>query len=352
MTPKVLVVGAGPTGLTAAVELARQGVVPVLVEKRSEPSGFSRAVGIQPSSMDIFARSGVDAAIRDEAVVFRGVRFHRDAERVAEFPLNFDERSRLWGLAQDRTETHLAEAFRHHGGEIRFRTAFEALEEHADGVDVTFGGHTERFDCVIGADGVQSSVRLAVGISYVGYDLADTWSIADIYAPAWQGGAWFMGYLLPRGNLVVVVPMEKTRFRVISSTPDALSALPVPIDVTKLRRSGSFRISVRQASRYQTRRVFLAGDAAHAHSPVGGRGMNLGIGDAADLAGRIVSGDLEGYHAARHQVGARVVKFSERGRRTLQSKRRVTRGLVVAALRAVGAVPALGRAAVRILVNG
>lgn len=352
MAPKVLIVGAGPTGLTAAVELARQGIVPTLIEKRSEPSGFSRAVGIQPSSMDIFARSGADSVIRDEAVMFQGVRFHRGAERVTEFPLNFDQRSRLWGLAQDRTETHLAEILRGLGGEIRFRTPFKALTEHDGGVDATFGGHTERFDYVIGADGVQSSVRSAVGIAYDGFDLVDTWSIADIHAPTWQGGAWFMGYLLPKGNVAVVVPMEKTRFRVISSTPDALAALPVPIEVTELRRSGVFRISVRQAPRYQTRRVFLAGDAAHAHSPFGGRGMNLGISDAADLAGRIVAGDVEGYHAARHRVGAHVVKFSERGRRTLQSKSRVMRGLVVAALRAVGTVPALGRAAAHFLVNG
>ena len=352
MAKRILVVGAGPTGLTVAVELARRGIVPEIVERRREPSGLSRAVGILPSSMDIFARSGTDAPIRDEAIRFSGIRFHRMAEPVAEFPLNFDERTRIWGLAQDRTESHLTESLMRLGGGIRFGAAFEHFEQHGDGVDATVDGDTRRYDLLIGADGVSSTVRTVAGIAFEGFDLPSTWSIADVDAPGWEGGTQFMGYLLRQGNVAVVVPLEERRYRVIASTDDALAALPVPMPVSRVRREGTFTIPIRQASVYQSGRVFLAGDAAHAHSPVGGRGMNLGISDAADLAERIATGTTETYHAARHPAGAHVLKFSERGRRNLQSENAMRRGLAIAAMRVAGSAPSLRRAAARWFVNG
>lgn len=122
--------------------------------------------------------------------------------------------------------------------------------------------------------------------------------------------------------------MEETRYRVISSTPDALKALPVPMYVQTLRRADSFTISVRQVNRYQRGRVFLAGDAAHCHSPVGGRGMN------------------------RHTAGQHVLAFSERDRRIMQSTNPATRCAVRTAMHTFGKVPALGRVALNQLVNG
>ena len=352
MDQRVLIVGAGPTGLTLAVELARQGLMPEVVEKRDTPSNLSRAVGLLPSSMDVFRRSGTDVPVREDAIRFAGIRFHRGRDPVVELPLNFDERTRVWGLAQDRTERHLADTLRRLGGAVRFGTPFEELEQDADGVDVTLAGRTERFDLVVGADGVRSAVRQAAGIPFEGFDLPSLWSIADVDAPGWPGKSLFMGYLLPDGDVAVVVPLETARYRVISSTLDALAALPVPLEVERVRRAAAFTIPVRQVPRYRAGRVLLAGDAAHAHSPIGGRGMNLGIADAADLAARIVEGATDGYHAARHPAGARVLRFTERVRRTLQSRNPVRRGLALAAMRAVGAAPPLGRRAAAWFVGG
>ena len=108
MSRDILIVGAGPTGLTAAVELARRGIAARLIEQRPGPSQLSRAVGILQGSMDIFDHSGVRGPVEAEAVRFGGLIFHRGTRPVAEFPLNFDDDSRIWGLAQDRTEHHLS----------------------------------------------------------------------------------------------------------------------------------------------------------------------------------------------------------------------------------------------------
>ena len=347
----VLVVGAGPTGLTAAVELARRGVPVTLIEKRDGASNLSRAVGISAASMRIFEASGVRVPIEAEAIPFRGIVFHRGPAEVARFPLNFDAASRLWGLPQDRTEHHLAAAFVRLGGQVRYGAAFEGLRQDADGVVARFGGDEARFDHVIGADGVRSAVRDALGLPFPGHEVPGRWSIADVAATGWRDPDWFSGFLLPGRDVVVVVPMAPGRFRVIASRADALAALPVPMEVTRVNRTSDFRISVRQAPAMRVGRVVLAGDAAHCHSPVGGRGMNLGIADAADLARRIAGGDVAGYEAARRPVASAVIRGSEAARRAIQSGP-AGRAALVAAMRGVAAVTPLARALMRRAAGG
>ena len=351
MAQSVLIVGAGTTGLTAAVELARRGLCPMVIEKRGGPSQLSRAVGIQARSMAILQPSGVADAIKAEAVIFSGIAFHVGPRRIAQLPLNFDDTSRLWGLPQDRTEAHLAAALHRYGGRIHYDTAFEGLAQDASGVTVRYGSAEARFDQVIGADGSHSPVRTALGLEFPGHDLPGQWSIADLDSPDWRDPTMFQGFLLPKGEVVVVVPIGPGRFRLISSLPDAVAALPVPMAISNLRNTGAFTIAVRQVQTYQLGRVYLAGDAAHCHSPIGGRGMNLGIADAADLVTRLLAGDVTGYSAARHAQGAHVLALSERGRRLLQSTQPVTRSLLQGAMRLANAVPPLGRALMRQVAN-
>ncbi len=274
MASRILVVGAGPTGLTAAVELRRLGLDAAVIDRKPAPSPLSRAVGILPRSMDILEPSGASAAIRSEAIPIGQAIFHYGAQRIGTLDLAAATGARLLALAQDRTEAHLAAALDRQGGQVRYGAEFQSLEQDDSEVRVRISGADEAYSCVIGADGVQSRVRRALGVAFRGHDLPEDWSIADVEAEAWPDPASFQIFLLDGGRGVIVVPLEATRFRVISNSPDALAALPVPMRVRRVRRAEKFRISVRQVDRYQVGRVFLAGDAAHCHSPVGGRGMN------------------------------------------------------------------------------
>jgi len=341
--PHVLIVGAGPTGLTAAVELARRGIIPVVIEKRKSPSHLSRAVGILPRSMNILAPSGVAQSIRKEAVVFQRAIVHYKQTLLTNIKLNIfkGQNNRLYGLAQDRTEAHLYETFIALGGKVVFGAEFLSLSQNDAGISTSILGRAFRFDIVIGADGVHSSVRDALHIDFNGYELPELWSIADVNAKGWKSPRCFQSFILDQGGVVVVVPIAKGRFRIIANRAHAMTALPVPMQITKVHNTAKFRISVRQAQTYQSGRVFLAGDAAHCHSPVGGRGMNLGIADAAELAEPISRGTNDAYTKSRFEVGRKTIKHSERVRRAITSTHPAIRLFVRGFLRLINRSPYL-----------
>nr|WP_255775413.1 NAD(P)/FAD-dependent oxidoreductase [Microbulbifer sediminum] len=355
---KVLIIGAGPTGLTAAIELARQGVIPEIVEKREEASALSRAVGIMPASLEKLRPSGVAADIENEAMTLTRVQVHR-SERVL---LNVDFRSlphqpvpHMWGLPQNRTEALMEAALNRYGVSVRYGCAVKNVETDTGQATVCFDdGEVRAYDWVIGADGRHSVVRETLGINYPGIDLDGEWSIADVDVAGYDANLtslWIQDRIDHRGSFYMILPIEPERVRIVSSTPDVLGTLPAPLDIRHVRRTGTFRISVRQAEVYKKGRVLLAGDAAHCHSPVGGRGMNLGIDDAAAAAKAIVSGTTESYSASRHELGKKILRETERARKMIMSTNVITRGLTRLAMFTVQRSQQLQKAASRRLAS-
>ena len=317
---KILIVGAGPTGLTAAVELGRRGIVPTVIDQRGGASPLSRAVGITARSLELLVESGVSERLIGEGVAVEGVWVYRGSRLALHLPLH-SERAffpTILALPQDRTENIMADTFASLGGEVRYGVKLEGLHQEEGQVTARFADRTEAvFDIVIGADGVKSTVREAVGIAYPGIDLQRTWSISNVELESWRHPRSFTLARAGAGTVVFVVPMGGRRYRLVASCDNALQALPLPVGVTRIIRQGTFNISVRQAETYSINHIHLAGDAAHCHSPVGGRGMNIGIADAADLARRLVEGGIEGYSARRHQEGAATIAVTERGRKII-----------------------------------
>ncbi len=343
---KVLIVGAGPAGLTTAVELARRGIVSDVIDLRESGSGLSRAVGILPASLEILKPSGVTGKLLAEGMKFRQLRIYRHSSLALALPLKGSgaDDEFVLGLAQDRTETHLRDVLSELGGTVRYGTELVDLRQDANKVTVEMrDGAKAEYDYVVGADGARSTTRTLLNIDFRGHDLHETWSIADVDAEGWPHTNAFAVCQLSGGNVVVVAPLGPQRFRVIANSEDALAAVPLKLNVTNVRRAGAFKISVRQATQYSVGRAFLVGDAAHCHSPVGGRGMNLGIADGAELARRMVEGELEGYGAARHKVGQEIIAGSEAVRNVMTSRNPVTRFFVLAVLRTASFMPALQR---------
>lgn len=322
---KILVIGAGPTGLSAALGLAERGIVCEVVEKRSAPSELSRAVGIMPITRNHLAPSGVAEAILREGMPIRKFALNRGQQSLLDLDLSatLTPEQSMTALPQNRTESLIAEAAIARGVTIKYGVELTQIETDDDDATVTFAdGNRATYDWVIAADGKNSVVRTQLGIPYPGIDLPETWSIADVDVAegfdAEQIKLWVQG---EEGLFILAIPIEHQRMRMASSTEDCIRDVPQKPDVRYIRRTGTFKISVRQAETYQKGRVLLAGDAAHCHSPVGGRGMNLGIDDGFAVARSLADGTIDLYSDSRHVIGLAVIHKTERIRKLLTSRR-------------------------------
>ncbi|MFI6472139.1 FAD-dependent monooxygenase [Streptomyces sp. NPDC050516] len=367
----VLIVGAGPVGLSAAAGLAPHGVRVRLVDRLPARLPYAKAVGIQPRTLEIWDRMGLARDVVEAAVPLHGQLTYvngveqprMELELPPEVPYGFA------ALPQYETERLLEEYLAGLGTAIERETELLSFSQDADGVtallDSASGGQEEvRAGFLIGCDGAHSAVRKGLGLSFEGGAFPTSYMLADVEAD-WDLPA---GYSVRAGHraadgtvddLLVCVPLPGAgRYRVSMLAPPELVAerptkdgaaatsgtgaapdgvahglggdrvpelsdiqavvdrlAPAPAVLSHMRWSSVFRISHRIVDRYGEGRVFVAGDAAHIHPPTGAQGMNTGIQDACNLAWKLVlvlrgsagSALLTSYDAERRPVGEEVV---------------------------------------------
>ncbi|MGZ3457141.1 MAG: FAD-dependent monooxygenase, partial [Archangium sp.] len=342
-----LVVGAGPTGLTMAAELARHGLRCRIVDSLEAPSRLSRALVVQSRTVELFDDFGMAEKLLERGEAMGAYNILGPSGRRARIPM----RPLPWlethypiphMVPQDATEAVLTEYLASFGLAVEWGLAFEGLREDAEGVEVTLKRldgtmETVRARWLMGCDGARSRVRKEAGIPFEGetYDYACMLVDARVDWPLGHGEV----FIIPsRDGVVGAFPMPgENRYRLTFIMPrdgkdeaepltlEEMQALtdrmvPVPTRVSDPLWMTRYRQHHLGVPRYRQGRVFLAGDAAHIHSPAGGQGLNTGIQDAYNLAwklalvtrGRAPESLLDTYHLERHRVGQKLLEGTDK----------------------------------------
>lgn len=340
--PGVLVVGAGPTGLAAAIELARRGVPVRIIDRSAGPTPLAKAVGIAAHSLELLEPSGVTERLLARGRRITQIRIHHAGREIAavDFRHLRHRFAFLLALPQQETEATMAHVLAGLGVEVQRRTELIGLRQAGDAVlveiDSPAGRTISRVGCIFGADGIHSRVREQAGLRFEGYQHQRRWSIADVILDDWpfDPGAGHV-FLHDNGDIGFIIPIGEHRWRAVSNTEDALGRIDGPRGREEVLQRHVFELPIRLGTSYQAGSVCIGGDAAHVHSPVGARGMNLGIEDAAAFARRVEAGELAGYTEERRPRGRQWIRFSERLLGIAQERRPLAIGLRNTGLRLV-----------------
>ncbi len=345
----VLVVGAGPTGLTLAAQLRRFDVRVRVIDRLPDRAHESRALAVQPRTLEVLQGIGVTADLVERGNTTTRFQLHA-LDRVSSLPL-FDIGSDdtaypyLLFLSQAETERVLLEHLERHDVHVERGVELESFRDDLDGVacslrhpDGTLEHLSARF--LAGCDGARSTVRQLAGIEFEGSTYTQTFALGDVETDGDLETGAAHAFFNRHGILFFFPLGHPATWRVLGMLPEAdHQAAPAtgPLELAELQRlvdsfaAGRirlrdpawltrFRLHARQADRYRRGRVFIAGDAAHVHSPAGAQGMNTGIQDAWNLAWKLalvataVADDelLDTYDHERRPVGRSVVRFTDR----------------------------------------
>ncbi len=354
----LLIVGAGPVGLTMALACSRQGVSFRIIDKLPDPSGFSKALAVWSASLEMLDVLGLAQTFISRAIPGKGLRVSHGKRLLVEVPAGYRLDSpfpQMLLLPQSESEAILTEALASRGMHIERGVELVSLEQAAASVRVGFqregkDAGQEAFRWIATCDGAHSKVRHLLGAEFEGTAMEEVFVLCDAEIEG-EIAEGFAHLFWSDSGLLAIFPVRKKIWRIISTrstgVPEVDPELPELQALLDERGPGGwtlhsptwlskFHISERKATHYRHGRVFLAGDAAHIHSPAGGQGMNTGMQDAFNLAWKmalVASGHgkedvlLDTYHEERSPVAEKVLRDSGRMIRSNFVKNPLTRFL-------------------------
>ncbi len=355
---QILIAGAGPTGLVLALWLARRGVRVRIIDKVAEPGTTSRALAVQARTLEFYRQLGIADTVVAAGIRFVAINLWSRGRRQARIPLGdlgIGESPFPFILIfpQDEHEQLLIRELAASGVTVERPTELLDFEEGDEGVTARLrraDGSEERCtaEYLVGCDGARSCVRETLGTGFAGGTYAHLFYVADVVGHGKPINGELHG-VVERDDFLAVFPMKgEHRGRFIGAVPpDAAQGNrtltwddlhgrileTMGIQVERVNWFSTYHVHHRMAGRFRVGRVFLAGDAAHIHSPVGGQGMNTGIGDAVNLAWKlaaVVQGQsdaslLDSYEPERMAFARRLVRTTDRGFIAVTSPRPMAR---------------------------
>ncbi len=356
--PLALIVGSGPTGMTMAIELKRAGLDVRIVDNANHAAEHSQALVVQARTLEQFQRYGIAEKTVDRGRKLTKARFSSDGKEILSF--SFDKiASRypyLLFLAQNETEEILKGKMETLGARTERGVELLAMTPRDGGMEATLrnaDGREEQVAArwILGCDGAHSKVRELTGIPFEGGGVGLSFYLGDLELEGpdvpsdlislhlHSGDVVFMGRLTDKWTRLIVASHAKqgedARQDIsIEDFQKAVNDAKVRVKIRSARWMTPFHVNDLQAKHYRKGNAFLAGDASHIHSPVGGQGMNTGIQDAANLAWKlaaVVRGAdeklLGSYEEERAAVGKALLRFTERGLKFATAKNPLVEGL-------------------------
>jgi 2-polyprenyl-6-methoxyphenol hydroxylase-like FAD-dependent oxidoreductase len=346
MSIDVLVIGGGPVGLEMGIELMRHGVSCRVLDEKAAPERWSKAAAVTPRTLEILRNSGVADALHARGRPMYGFNLYQGTKRLAHIDIQLEGTPYpyILGASQRDTELILADRLASLGGRLERETELVSFEQDDDRVRAIVrrrGASEEEIEAryLVGCDGAHSTTRRALGLAFEGSTFEQRLWQADIRVrfPFDVDPHEAYGFPSEHGLMGALPLFTDGRYRLIALAPpnpddeptlEGLRAiaklrLPAGTEIDDPAWIVGFRFHGRLAERYRKGRVFLAGDAAHIHSPVGGQGMNLGIQDAANLAWKlalVLHGGarpeiLDSYEAERRAIARNIVTTTDRATR-------------------------------------
>ncbi len=344
MRTQVLVVGAGPVGLTMAGELARYGLAVRIIDKAAHRTDKSKALVVWSRTLELLDRAGCADAFVAAGWKVRAANIIAGGKPLAH--VSFDEVASSYRYAlmlpQSETERLLQEHLATLGVTVEREVEAASFTHDDSGVTAVLRnaqGHEETVaaDWLIGCDGAHSTVRHGLGLPFEGETLKSDWVLADVHVSNYPFPESEMATYWHQSGVLVLFPILPGRYRVLADLGVAQGRVPADPTLEQVQSLvaergppglvlsdpiwlSGFRINERKVSDYRSGRVFVAGDAAHVHSPAGGQGMNTGMQDAFNLAWKLAMvcrgtgapGLLDSYSAERSEIGAQVLKAAGR----------------------------------------
>lgn len=340
----VVIVGAGPSGLMMAAQLLHLGIQPVIIDSKQQLTQESRALAIQSRSMEIFRDLGIDSAFLQAGNKVSAFNFYADTGDAVQFDFATEaQRQTLFPyvlvLEQNKTEKILLEYLTAHACPVYWNCRLRDVQQSEKEVvlQIEQDGEERSLTCdwLIGADGASSRVRKASEIGFPGGTYLNRFYLADLRLESGITPA-AVNVFLKKEGFVGIFPINDQLVRCIGIIPPSLQERPelsfedikphitftlgVPLQIDSCSWFSTYHLHHRMANRFRSRRVFLIGDAAHVHSPLGGQGMNTGLQDAYNLAWKlsgVINKEfdpeiLDTYPMERMPVASRLLKTTDR----------------------------------------